>query len=105
VPVAGALAWVLVSEYPLRDMVLAMIDRCCGIKRVYWFVSVFLPGHSISTVYTLPPDPKFTLILMCVALVAMHVQPRRFRWWEYVVVVAWGLVCPIVFLRRPICRV
>ncbi len=78
----------------LRYQLLFVVHRVAGDHATYWLVSKVLTWHYVEVVAVFPPDPDFGLVTLCLILVAIHIHPRRRRWWTYAALVAWAIVAP-----------
>jgi hypothetical protein len=87
--VAAALVWVLITGNDLRHQLLRLINETLGPGAVYWIVSRPLVGHWFAA-----RSAEFNPIALTYVLVAMHVYPRRLRWWWYAALASGMIIAP-----------
>ena len=96
-PIAIALALILLSGIDGRYYVLRTIQWLFGTDAMMWFVTVGLTFHATdfnALSFGVPPEAHFGLVSLCLTLIAMGVHPRRFPIWTYLAIAATALALP-----------
>ena len=100
--ILGALVLALACGVDVRFWIFSKVTSLLGIKALYWFVGSWLTSNGI---YDFPfisanlgwrgaPFMRFSLVTMCLVLVALQVHPRRTRICRWIPVVAMGVLVP-----------
>lgn len=101
-PVAIALAVVLISGIDGRYYVLRTVQWLLGTDAMLRFVTAGLPFHAAELgmpPFGLPPGARFGLLPLCFTLIAMGLHPRWFSIWAYLAVTVLGLLIPPIELE------
>jgi hypothetical protein len=90
-----ALAVPTIVGVDLRYQLQRAVHACFGWSGTVWLTTVGLWCHRLSL-----ERPGFSTVSLLYVLLALHVHPRRVRWWWYAALIAVALAAPVVELHR-----
>jgi hypothetical protein len=97
VVLTGVLLSILIPTlcgFDLRHQLMRAIDGAFGWPGTHWFTTVPLFAHSV-----LVDWPVFGPVSLLYVLPALHLVPRRVRWWWYAALVLLALLTPIFVIQ------